>query len=126
MLAVDTNVLIAFVEKQESEVAKIFEQYAFYNRIVLPPVVFSEFLSFPNLPETHRSLIKKFQLMDIAAGYWERTGMMRAKLIAAGLRPKLPDTLIAQNCIDYDIPLLTRDKDFLPFAKYGKLKLMDV
>jgi len=31
----------------------------------------------------------------------------------------LADTLIAQICIDHDVPLITRDKDFRHFAKHG-------
>jgi predicted nucleic acid-binding protein len=39
-------------------------------------------------------------------------------------RPKLADALIAQSCIDANISLLTRDRDFAPFARYAELKLI--
>jgi predicted nucleic acid-binding protein len=35
----------------------------------------------------------------------------------------LGDTLIAQSCIDYGAALITRDKDFEAYQRYGKLKL---
>jgi len=36
----------------------------------------------------------------------------------------LADTLIAQSCIDYRVPLITRDSDFRHFAKYCGLILL--
>ncbi|MGE5443109.1 MAG: hypothetical protein ACM3SR_00715 [Ignavibacteriales bacterium] len=41
--------------------------------------------------------------------------------------PKLPkqaDTLIAQSCLDYDTPLITRDRDFRHFEKFAQLKVI--
>jgi predicted nucleic acid-binding protein len=35
----------------------------------------------------------------------------------------LGDALIAQSCIDHDVPLITRDTDFRHFAKHCGLKL---
>jgi len=32
-------------------------------------------------------------------------------------------TLIAQSCIDHHVPLITRDGDFRPFARYAGLTL---
>ena len=62
--------------------------------------------------------------MEIQPGYWERAGKLRALLIAKRLKPRLADTLIAQICIDNDIPLITRDKDFRHFAKHAGLRLL--
>jgi predicted nucleic acid-binding protein len=39
------------------------------------------------------------------------------------LRARLPDALIAQSCIDHDVALITRDRDFRYFAKYCGLRL---
>ena len=59
-------------------------------------------------------------MLDTSPGLWERSGRLREH----GYRPKLADTLIAQACIDYRTPLLTRDRDFQPFAKHSKLVLV--
>ena len=56
-------------------------------------------------------------------GYWVRAAATRALLIEKGLRPKVPDTLIAQSCIDHDVALITRDADFRHFAKHCGLRL---
>jgi predicted nucleic acid-binding protein len=35
----------------------------------------------------------------------------------------LPDTLIAQSCIDHDVALIARDEDFRHFAEHCGLRL---
>jgi len=40
------------------------------------------------------------------------------------IKPKLADTLIAQICIDHNVPLHARDADFRPFAKLAGLNLI--
>lgn len=48
---------------------------------------------------------------------------MRAILIKKKLKTRLADTLIAQSCIDHQIPLITCDGDCKHFGKYGGLEL---
>jgi predicted nucleic acid-binding protein len=36
----------------------------------------------------------------------------------------LGDALVAQSCIDEDVPLLTRDRDFRAFAQAAGLNLV--
>jgi predicted nucleic acid-binding protein len=47
-----------------------------------------------------------------------------AKLRAKELKAKLADTLIAQLCIDHEVPLITRDRDISHFQKFCGLKLL--
>lgn len=47
-----------------------------------------------------------------------------AKLMTKKLRARLADALIAQSCLDHEIPLITRDRDFQNFAKYAGLNLL--
>ncbi len=61
---------------------------------------------------------------NLKEGYWVRTGELRRMLHRPGHKAHLGDALVAQCCIDYDVPLLTRDKDFKQFAKYSLLKLL--
>jgi predicted nucleic acid-binding protein len=62
-------------------------------------------------------------LLEIVDGYWARAGQARRLLIRKGLKAKTADALIAQSCIDHDVALITRDKDFRHFAKHCGLKL---
>jgi predicted nucleic acid-binding protein len=88
-----------------------------------PPVV-AELLTDPMLPSTDERELLTIPLLDISPGYWARAGKLRAMLRKRGYPSKLVDTLIAQCCIDHDVPLLTRDRDFRPFARFGGLVLI--
>jgi predicted nucleic acid-binding protein len=52
-----------------------------------------------------------------------RAGLLRAELLRGILKAQLADCLIAQSCIDHDIPLITYDRDFRHFVHAG-LKLL--
>ncbi len=118
-IAIDSSVLIGFLQGQAEWDMSRLEQALRMDNAVLPPVVLSETLSYPCLEEIHRSRILNLTVLDILEGFWERAGRMRAGLIARTFKPKLPDTLIAQSCIDHQIPLLTRDEGFRIFEDQG-------
>ncbi len=123
MIAVDSSTLIAFIEGTSGADVSSFIVGLQAGDIVLPPVVLSEILSDPFLPAEHRRLVMNVAVLDLLAGYWVRAADSRAKMLSRKLRARLPDTLIAQSCIDHDLPLITRDTDFRNFAKHCGLKL---
>lgn len=123
MIAVDSSSIIAFIQGDAGPDVQLLERSIDGNEIVLPPVVLAEVLSDPRLPSGHFALIGALPLLEIEEGYWARAGKMRAKLLARTLRARLPDTLIAQSCIDHDVPLIARDGDFHHFARHCGLKL---
>ncbi|MDA2926141.1 PIN domain-containing protein [Acidobacteria bacterium AH-259-G07] len=87
-------------------------------------VVLSELLSDPDLHPEASELLKQLPLLEIQSGYWQRTGQLRAKVIASGHRARLADSLIAQSCIDHEVALITRDRDFANFVRHSDLKLL--
>ena len=82
------------------------------------PVLF-EILSGPGLPGEAKEAILRLPRLSVADGYWERAGSLRGALMAKGLKARAMDCLIAQNCIDNDIPLIASDRDFRHFAACG-------
>jgi predicted nucleic acid-binding protein len=90
---------------------------------LLPPPVLSEALSDPNLAVGKGERIRAIPLLEILDGYWERAGLLRGLVRAQGYKALLADSLIAQSCIDHDIPLITYDLDFRHFVHAG-LKLL--
>ncbi len=68
-------------------------------------------------------LVSNWPQLEILPDYWVRAAQSRATLLMQRLSAKIPDTLIAQSCIDHDVALITRDGDFRHFAKYCGLKL---
>ncbi len=58
-------------------------------------------------------------VLELKPGFWERAGRLRARVIAAGHKARLADSLIAQSCLDHGVPLVTRNRDFRHFAAAG-------
>ena len=92
--------------------------------LVLAPISVVELLGGPTLTPAAEAFVLAIPRLEITSGYWERAGKMRQKLLRLGHRPKIADSLIAQSCLDHDIPLVTRDQDFQAFRKYAGLKLL--
>jgi predicted nucleic acid-binding protein len=91
---------------------------------VLSPFVLAELFSDPKLEPQDAADLRRLPLLAITEGFWERAGRLRAELFQKNYRPKLVDTMIAQICIDHDVRLLTRDRDFRIFARHGGLTLL--
>ncbi len=124
MICADSNCWIAYLSGDEGQDVEILDHAVIHGAVVMAPVVLSELLSDPSLEAQDEADLCSVTLMELQAGYWERAGKLRALLIAKRLKPRLADTLIAQICIDNDIPLITRDKDFRHFAKHAGLQLL--
>jgi predicted nucleic acid-binding protein len=84
----------------------------------------AELLSDPKLPSGVGETLSEVPLVEIASGYWQRAGALRAKVLAKRRKARLGDALIAQSCIDRGVPLLTRDRDFRAFAEAAGLDLV--
>lgn len=123
MLCADANIWIAYLAGEDARDMQIFELALRFDQVLMMPVILTELLSDPRLPPSDRAELLSIPAMQIRRGFWERAGDLRAQLIERGHRPKLGDTLIAQGCVDYDVPFLTRDKGFQPFVKHAGLIL---
>ena len=123
MIAIDTSSLIAFLDGSAGPDVDAVDWVLEHRQAVLPPVVLSELWSDPLLPERTMSLLAQLPVLEVRAGYWERVGRLRARVISKGRRARLAGALIAQSCLDHRVPLTTRDKDFHSFARYGGLEL---
>jgi len=124
MLCVDTSSLIAYLEGAEGEDVDTIDQ-AFADQIgVITPVTVTEVLSDPSLNKNVRATILQLPVLPLSEGFWERAGLLRAKVLRSGHKAKLADTLIAQNCLDHHAALITRDRDFRIFEKLAGLRLL--
>jgi hypothetical protein len=81
----------------------------------------TELLSDPKLPRAVAELLAELPLLDPDAGYWERAGRLRSRVLAAGRKARLADVLVAQSCLDHRVVLITRDRDFRHFARLARL-----
>ncbi len=123
MIAVDTSTIIAYLQADEGPDTEQFDAALAGNNAAIAPVVIAEMLSDPRLPSRHRALVLGLYELPILPDYWARVGAARAALIAHRLKARLADAMISQACIDNDVALLTRDRDFRHFQKHRGLRL---
>jgi predicted nucleic acid-binding protein len=94
-----------------------------HAQAALPPVVLTELLSDPKVSASVRDLFTQLPVLEVRDGFWQRAGLLRSRLIVRGLRARLADTLIAQSCLDHELPLVTRDSDFRHFVRLAGVRL---
>jgi predicted nucleic acid-binding protein len=124
MIAADTSTWVAFLEGAGGEDAKLLDGALEDRQVLMVPVVLTELLGDPKLPSAVAETLAEVPLVEIEPGYWQRAGALRARVLAKNRTARLGDALIAQNCIDRGIPLLTRDRDFRAFAETAGLDLV--
>jgi len=117
MIAADTSTWIAFFTGGTGEDVQFLDKALADRQVLMVPAVLTELLSDSQIPVSTAESLKELPLMQIESGYWQRAGELRARVLAKGRKARLGDALIAQSCVDHDIPLLTRDHDFRVFAE---------
>lgn len=122
MIATDTSSLVAYLSGEAGADVSRIEAAMSAGELRLPPPVLSELLSKPDLSQIE-ALLAGIPLMVLADGFWNRVGLTRRVLRLRGLKAALADSQIAQCCIDADVPLIARDRDYRHFERWCGLKL---
>lgn len=123
MIAADTSSMVAFLGGSTGQDVDALRESLRLRQIALPPVVLSELLSAKNMTHELSEFFKSIPHLDIFEGFWIRVGELRRSILKAKKKARLADSLIAQSCIDHQVPLITRDKDFQIFEEFD-LKLL--
>ncbi len=124
MFCADTSCWIQYLTGQQGSDVQLIDEHLQQHSITMCPVVLAELLSDPFRSLKARESLLQIPLLDLKFEFWERAGLTRAELIKQKIKPKLADTLIAQVCIDHNLPLHTRDTGFRSFAKHAGLQLV--
>jgi len=124
VIAADTSTWIAFLEGRAGSDAELLDRALADRQVLMAPAVLTELLSDPDLPAEVAESLLQLPLMQLETGYWQRAGELRVKVLAKRRKARLGDALIAQSCIDREIALLTRDRDFRAFARAAGLDLV--
>lgn len=124
MIAADTSTWISFFEIAPGQDTELLERAIRDRQTLMIPAVLTELLSDPLLAPADAQTLALVPVIDLEPGYWERVGLLRAKVLSKRRKAGLGDALIAQTCLDRNIPLLTRDQDFLAFAEASQLGLL--
>jgi hypothetical protein len=124
MIAADTSTWIAFLEAERGRDTDLLDKALHDRQVVMAPVVLAELLSDPGLPSDVAEMLAQIPMIDIAQGYWQRAGVLRAKVLSRRRKARLGDALIAQCCIDANVGLITRDGDFRSFVDAAGLDVV--
>ncbi len=124
MICADTSSFVAVMQAGSGRDVDLVVGAMRQRGLVLAPASVAELLSDPGLPSGFEDLVLRTPQLEITTGYWERAGRLRARLMRHRFRPKLADTLIAQSCLDHDVLLVSRDRDFYAFQKLARLRLL--
>lgn len=124
MIAVDSSSLIAYLSGGHGTDVDATALAMEHRQAALPPVVLTELLSDPALSPEVKTLLASLPMLEVLGGYWERAGLLRVRMLAQGRKARLADTLITQSCLDHDVELVTRDRDFIGFAHAAGLRLL--
>jgi len=124
MIAADTSSIVAYLSGATGHDVEVMEAALEDRQLCLPPVVLTELLSAPLLPRQVAVRLREVPLLGVNEGYWERAGALRARVLAVKRRARLGDALIAQSCLDHQVRLITRDRDFLHFARAAGLRVV--
>ena len=125
MIALDTSSVVAYLDGSSGKDVLAVDLALEQHQAVLPPVVLCELLSAPRLPKRPRTLFEHLPLLELLEGYWERAGRLRARVLARGHRARIADALIAQSCLDHDVPLISRDRDVRTFSRLTSLHILE-
>lgn len=124
MIAADTSTWIAFLEGDPGSDVQLLDRALQDRQVLMVPVVLTELLSDPQLPPSLASTLADVPMIEIEAGFWQRAGALRATVLSKRRKARLGDALIAQTCIDRDVPLVTRDRDFRAFVDAAGLDII--
>ena len=124
MIAADTSTWVAYLGGEPELDTQLLRRALNDKQVLMVPVVLAELLSDPKLPSEIATTLIRVPMIQPTLGYWERVGLLRARVLAKGRKARLGDALVAQSCIDEGVSLLTRDRDFRAFAAATGLDLL--
>jgi predicted nucleic acid-binding protein len=124
VIAADTSTWIAYLQGDRRHDTDWLDRARDDRQVVMPPAVLTELLSDPRLPDEVSVSLRELPLLDVTTGFWQRASELRARVLARRRKARLGDALIAQSCLDAQVGLLTRDRDFVAFAEAAGLDLV--
>jgi predicted nucleic acid-binding protein len=122
LIAADSSSLIAYFEGVIADDTNAIDEAFTALEFVMPPPVLVELMGKTASRSAYDEIARGVALLPITPGYWARARESRSLILSKGLKARGIDALIAQCCIDADVPLIARDTDFRHFADWCGLK----
>ena len=126
MIAADTSAMIGYLKDDPDPKIAAVESALAGQMLWLPPPVVTELRAGRAQHPKLDLLLSDAPTLPLMDGFWDRAGTTRRVLLLKGLRARTVDALIAQCCIDADVPLIALDSDFRHFEAHCGLRLAQV
>ncbi len=124
IVAADTGALVVYLAGDRGRSSLVIQEALENDNLRLPPPVITEILAYRFQSPERAALIARSPMLDLREGYWSRAGEARRLLQTLGLKARTVDALVAQCCIDSEVPLIAIDPDFRHFVAHCGLKLV--
>ena len=87
MIAADTGTWTAYLQGSQGEDVNLLDTALAHQVLRMIPAVLTELWSDPELSRDVGRLLAEVPLADLKSGYWQRAGLLRAKVLALGRTP---------------------------------------
>lgn len=123
MISADSSSLIAYLEGDAGDDIDLIERAMTASELVFAPPVITELRAGAVPNDALEALLLQTPRLPLDEGLWDRAGRNRRLLLEKGLKARFADAVIAQCCIDTDVALIARDRDYRHFERWCGLKL---
>jgi predicted nucleic acid-binding protein len=112
----DTSIWIDHFRGDSGEDLELFRKSLGEGRVAMAPVVLAELLSSTQIPASVEKALSEMEFAGASDNFWVEAGRLRRRLAKQGFNASLADCLVAQSCLEHDLPLLTRDQGIRKFG----------
>jgi|GEM_PF-6978700 len=120
----DTSVWIDHFLGKSGDDLELFRNALNEGRIMMAPAVLSELLSSTEMTTAVETALSELPFATPSPNFWRDAGKLRRRLAKQDTNASLADCLVVQSCLEYNFPLLTRDKGIKQFATSVGLSLV--
>lgn len=118
VLILDTSALIdLYKRKEKSRIKEFILENKGYYEVSICGVVMYEFLSYGGTVD--HAFVKSIPCHGLDCDDFGRAGFIRSQMLKKKLEIFHPDLLIASFCIERNFTLLTCDKDYEVYKRFG-------
>ena len=89
MIAVDSSTWIAYLQGDTGDDVNLLDRALRDKQVLMVPIVLTEVLSDPNLLPDVGTSLAGLPLIEIEPGFWQRAGVLRAKVLGKGRKARL-------------------------------------
>jgi len=111
-VTLDTNILIAHLNGEAAVIEAIVAWKRAGRQLFISSISTAEILALETLTSNETDRIRNFLVENFLSVPFDDDIAEQAAMLRRSYRIELPDAAIAATALDYDVPLVTRDRQF--------------